>query len=423
MLRVVVLALVSVASVAWCVKPATCAADTPEAAATEPRKVVLLPARAFVSRAGLMKSEEAQEWSAVARANLNSAIQELVDQSPEFVGVALPELSSEQVGAIDEFVAVANLATTRFGGFSWFGGVGAQRAAADRALGPSLSVLRDRTGADYALGTFAFQLEQSKRLAAVGSTIGLGMFAGGGILTLPPVTFSYVAMFIADLKTGELRWFNVESGYEVAGYNFSDLRDLDSVRKMIGKLFEEYPNDSRSEDTKEARQADPTRPVSPKQGEFALQAPAGWRVTDEDNRIRATRDGRALNEMNVELRDHNRSFLSIGRRTLQNSRPEQLAEWFVAELEQQKRADLQIIDVSADAQLVGKPAFRVHFSYRLPDFCGGARIELVAIGTAVPHGLLIAQLDAPQLGYFAKALPAFEEAVQSIVLKPRRYLH
>lgn len=127
--------------------------------------------------------------------------------------------------------------------------------------------------------------------------------------------------------------------------------------------------------------------------------------------------------MKVELRDHGRSFLTIGRRTTRYSTPQQLADWFVAELEQQQLLEFQIIGVSADAQLVGKPAFRVRYSYRSPAFVGGARIELVAIGTAVPNGVLIARLDAPQLAYFAKSLPAFEETVQTIVLKPPRHPH
>jgi hypothetical protein len=417
------LTLVSIAAIGLAANPVPCAAEEANAAATKPLKVVVLPARAQVMRAGFVQAEDVEEWSALARANLDAAIEQLVAESTAFSPTALPALSTEERAAVDEFVAVANLATTKFGGVSLWGGVGVQRARADRTLGPSLSVLHDQTGAGYAIGTFAFQLEQSKRLAAVTSTIGLSLFAGGGIVSLPTVTFSYVAVFVADLRTGELRWFNVESGYEVAGYNFSDLRDAESVRKMVSKLLDEYPEAPWEEDSDRTPKAGPTRPVSPKQGEFAVQVPVGWIVSDEDNRIRATRDGRALNEINVEFRDHNRAFLTIGRRTTRNSSPDQLAEWFIEELKQQTLAELQIKDVSTDAQLVGKPAFRVRFSYRLPVFVGGARIELEAIGTAVPNGLLIAQLDAPQLGYFAKALPAFEEAVQSIVLKPRRHLH
>ena len=60
--------------------------------------------------------------------------------------------------------------------------------------------------------------------------------------------------------------------------------------------------------------------------------------------------------------------------------------------------------------------------YRLPEVAGGIRIEQIALGTAVKHGLLLAQLSAPHLGYFETALPAFEESVQTIVLKPHRNL-
>lgn len=358
----------------------------------------------------------------MARANLDTALQGTVAESSVFELTAPPTVSADETSAIDEFVAVANLATMKFGGFFWTMGAGVQRATVDRTLGPSLSFLRDRTGADYALGTFAFQLEQTKSVAAVGAILSLSPFAGGEIFAVPTVTCSYVTLFMADLGTGELRWFNVESGYEVAGFNFSDLRDPESVRKVVGKLLETYPDDPREEDSKEARRTGPTRPVSPMQGEFAVLGPAGWRVSDYDNLIRATRDGRALNEMTFELRDHSRSFLEIGRRTTRYSSPETLAEWFVADLEQKELPDLQVIEVATDAQLAGKPAFRVRFSYRLPDFVGGAPIEVVTIGTAVPHGLLTARLDAPQLGYLAKSLPAFEDADQSIVLKPRRHL-
>jgi hypothetical protein len=416
-------ALAAVASIALAVVPTVYAAGTPAAVATAPLKVVLLPIRAQVTKVGFVKSEQVEEWSAAARANLETALQEVVAQSSALELTELPAVSTEETRAIDEFIAVANLATTQCGGACWYGRAGAYRATADLALGPSLSFLRDRTGADYAIGTFAVQVEQSKSLAAVESILTLSPLAGARVFMLPSVSCSYVTMFIADLATGELRWLNAESGYEVAGYNFTDFRDPDSARKLVGKVLEKYPDEPRAGDGGKTRTASPTRPISPEQGEFAVQAPAGWRVNYYDNLIRATRDGHALNEINVELRDHQQSFLEIGRRSTRYSSAETLAAWFVEHLEQQKLPELKIIEVSTDAQLVGKPAFRVRHSYRLPEYVGGARIELVTIGTAVPNGLLIARLDAPQLGYFAKALPAFEEAVQSIVLKPRRHLH
>jgi hypothetical protein len=415
------MALSAVASIAMIVNPATTVADSPDPVATEPKQVVVLPIRAHVARAGLVKTEEVHEWSALARANLDAAVGELVAQSSVLSPAPLPALSTEESNEIDEFVAVANLIATQSGGsLLRFLGADVLRATADLALGPSLAFLRDRTGADHALGTLAFQLEQSKRLAAAGSIASMGPLFGIPIYNVPTVSSSYVAMFIADLGTGELLWLKLERGFEVAGLNFSDLRDPDSVRKMVGELLDAYRDDPRAAGGQAARESAPTRPASPIQGGFVVRAPAGWTVTESDNVIRATRDGNALNNIGVELRDHNRSFLAIGRRTTRYTSPQQLAAWFVEDLEQQKVPELRIMGVSTDSQLVGKPAFRVRFSYRLPVFLGGARIEQVAIGTAVADGLLVASLDAPQLGYFAKAMPAFEEVVQTMVLKSRR---
>lgn len=425
MRRAFAFALVAVAAVALSFEPATSAADTQDVAATEPLKVVRLPARAHAVEVRLLSAEESEEWSALARANLDAAIQELVDQSPEFVGVALPELTAEQRAAIDEFVAVANLTSTRFGGWTWFGGPKVQRANVDRGLGPTLAFLQQQTGAHYAIGAFGFQREQSKGVATTGAlaTIASGLTLGLYGTMMPPVTFSYLTLFIADLRTGELRWFNSDKGFEVAGYNFTDLRDPESASKMVRKMLEEYPETPASRAGDAASKVASTRAISPMQGEFRIEPPAGWRTSDDVNTIRATRDGRGLNEMKVELRSHDRAFPASGQQTTRDSSPQQLAEWFVADLQKQDCDDLQIIDVSVGEQLAGRPAFRVHFSYRLPTVVGGARIELVAIGAAVPRGLLVAQLDAPQLGYFAKVLPAFEESVGTIELRPRRHLH
>jgi hypothetical protein len=429
MLRAIALAMVSVAAVASSINAATCAASTPDAVASEPLKVVLLPARAHAAEVRMLSTEASEEWSAAARANLDAAVQEFVDQSPDLVAVALPELSEVQHAVIDEFVAVANLASTRFGGWTWFGGPKVQQSTVDRDLGPSLAFLQEQTGAHYAIGAFGFQQEQSKGVAATGAvaTVATGLAIAGlapSVAIMPLVTFSYLTVFLANLQTGELQWFNSEKGFEVAGFNFTDLRDPESAGKMVRKVLEDYPEENPAS---RARDAEPEvaskRAVSPMQGEFRLVPPAGWRTTDDVNMIRATRDGRALNEMKIELRSHDQAFPASGQQTTKTSSPAQLAEWFIADLRKQDRDDLQIIDVSDGEQLAGRPAFRVRFSYRLPAVVGAARIEIVAIGAAVPRGLLIAQLDAPQLGYFAKVLPAFEESVGTIAVRPRRHLH
>jgi hypothetical protein len=425
MLRAIALAFVSVVVVASSFKSAICAAASHDASAAEPVQVILLPARAHAVEVRMLSAEASDEWSAAAGDNLDAAVQKVVDQSPYFVPVALPELSAEEHAAIHEFVAVANLASTRFGGVTWFGGPKVQQGSVDRELGPSLAFLHERTGAHYALGAFGYQQEQSKAVATTGAiaTIGSGIVIGPFAALMPPVTFSYVTLFVTNLQTGELRWFNSEKGFEVAGYNFSDLRDPESASKMVREVLGEYPEGPppRAKDAEPAIAS--TRAVSPMQGEFRLEPPLGWRTADDVNIIRATRDGRALNEMRIELRSHNQAFPSSGQQTTKSTSPAQLAEWFIADLRRQNIDDLQILDVSDGEQLAGRPAFRVHISYRLPAVVGGARIEHVTIGAAVPRGLLVAQLDAPQLGYFAKVLPAFEESVGTIELRPRRHLH
>ena len=72
--------------------------------------------------------------------------------------------------------------------------------------------------------------------------------------------------------------------------------------------------------------------------------------------IRATRDGRALNEMKIELRSHDQAFPSTGQQTTKKYSPAQLAEWFIADLRKQDRDGLQIIDVSDGEQLAGRPS-------------------------------------------------------------------
>jgi hypothetical protein len=423
--RAFALAVLSVAAVASSLNPTNCGASSPDAAATEPLRVVVLPAKVHAVEMRMVSAEESREWGAEARMNVDAALRELVDQSQAFVAVELPELSPEQLAAIEEFVAVANLASTRFGGSTWFGSPKAHRATADRELGPSLAFLQERTDASYAIGAFGFQQEQSKAVAATGAvaTVATALTLGLYGVMVPPVTFSYLTVFVANLQTGELRWFNSEKGFEVAGFNFTDLRDPESASKMVRKVLEEYPEStaSRARDSKPGGAS--TRSVSPLQGEFRVELPAGWRTSDDVNTISATRDGRGLNEMKVELRSHDQAFPASGQQTTKGSTSAQLVEWFVADLHAQDFDELQIIDVSEGSKLAGRPAFRVHFSHRLPTVLGGARAELVAIGAAVPRGLLIAQLEAAQLGYFAKVLPAFEESVETIELRPRRHLH
>jgi len=403
------------------------AADAETTAATphEALTVVLLPARAHVVRLGI-KMAPSEEWTAAAGATVDAAVREVVGQSTQLSGRELPSITSDERSTIDEIWAVATLVQMQEYGEGRKNISKTLRAHIDRSLGPSLTFLHQRTGADYALITLGTQAEQSEDLVALSAAGAVASALFPPLLVLPATSLSYAAMFLVDLRTGQVRWFNGRSGYEIGGYNFTDLRDPASARKVISGLLQPYPEipsklDQESAPTVTSSSLS-TESVSPMSGGFAFHPPASWRV-DVDRRksiIAATRDGPLLNKIKVQLRSHRSAFPETGQRANRHASPEQLAQWYAAELQSQEHDDLQISEPSLDAQLAGQAAFRVHFSYRMPIEWGGARIEHVTIGTVVPGGLLLSEFSAPRLGFFANSLTAFEESTRTIVLEPRK---
>jgi len=400
-------------------------AETTGAAPSEPLTVVLLPARAHIVKVGI-KLQPSEEWTAAAGATVDAAVREVVGQSTQLSGRELPSITSDERSTIDEILAVATLVQMQEYGEGRKNVSKALRAHIARSLGQSLAFLHERTGADYALITLGTQAEQSEELVALSAVGAVASVLFPPLLVLPTASLSYAAMFLVDLHTGQVRWFNGRSGHEIGGYNFTDLRDSASARKVISELLQPYPEIPPKLDQEAAPTVAPkglsTGSVSPMSGGFAFYPPASWRVNVDPRKsiITASRDGPLLNEIKVQLRSHRYAFPETAQKSTRDSSPEQLAQWYAAELQSQKRDDLQISEPSLDAQLVGRAAFRMHFSYRMPIEWGGARIEHVTIGTVVPRGLLLSEFSAPRLDFFANSLSAFEESTRTIVLEPRK---
>jgi hypothetical protein len=409
-------ALISIISVGLAINPAATAAEEVDAAAKEPLKVVVLPARAHVLAVGYASAEESQEWSTSASANLDAAVREIAGARPDLLTREMPGISADEHRAIDEFVSVVSLSGVAIND-SFFSMIATTQASVlDRTFGPSLVFLQDTADADYALATFACQFEQTKRVAALGALVGLPLLTNGVIYGTPPTSISYVALFLMDLQTGKLRWFNVETGHEVAGYNFTDLRDPESARKVVSSLLREYPDNREARSKSVAPRPTSMRRVLSLYGEFDIQIPADWRASNRVRKIiRASRDGIALNEISVELRNHGRAFRYSNQKTTRESAPEQVAAWLVEDLRQQELDQLEIIDIAEDT-LAGQPAFRVRYSYQMPGCLQAVRVEQVTVGTVVRQGLLLAGLRAPQLVYFEQALPIFEQSIRTVAV-------
>jgi hypothetical protein len=403
--------------------------------ADEPRTVVVLPPVVTVFKSG-WTVKPSDEWTDVAQSALDAALHDVIKQSPRFKAVPLPTVTPEERATIEEVGTVVNLVQYQYEGHDTVPVPREFRAGIDRVLGPSLSFLAERSAADYALGLVATQEEQSAGSVATGVLGVAATILFPPVVVLPSTTGNHATMFLLDLRTGELRWLNRRSGLEFSGIDFSDLRDPKSARKVVTALLDLYPESSiPTSATPRAgklagRPADEA--VLPLAGEFSFQAPAGWYVKSLNERqlqpkeygvVAATRNGGALDTMQVELRRHGEAFPKSKQKSNRNSTPQQLADQFVEELRASELRELQIIEVSHEAVLAGRPAFRVRFSHRFPALKGGARMEQVTVGTVIPHGLLLASLFAAQLHYFAQALPDFEQSTATIQLAPRKYPH
>jgi hypothetical protein len=398
------------------------AADGSAATVHEARlKTVLLPSHVTVFGLALTESRSgpSSEWSTAARAAMDGALQDIASQSPRFELVESPVLTAEERAVIDEVMAVALRVQLTIHNKTDTYRSKAQRAAIDRTLGPSLAFL-ERTGARYGIGVTALQLEQRPEAVALSTGLVAASLLTLNFMPMTGVTGSIAMLFLIDLQTGEIVWTNSRSGYEVVGINLTDLRDTASAQKAIGELLETFSGLAPAAiPTSPAAATDTRKTVSPVDGEFAFVPPEDWQATPDQRLVTATRNGPLLDEIRVELRRHGNAFPETRQESAGDASAERLAELYAAEIQSLGLDDLQISETTFEATLAGRPAFLMRFSFSSPLAAGGARIERTTVAAAVPRGLLIAQLTAPQLSYSGKARPAFEESLRTMQLVPR----
>ncbi len=386
--------------------------------------VVMLPVQARLLKPGFAL-RYSEHWSATARTNLEAAVDEIVRQSEKFRAVEMPPITPDERAVIDEFMAVAELAAAHRGVEKPVWKADDPASADDRTLGPALQFLRDRTGADLAIGVVGTQVEYTKTQLAVQSAVSAALVfvfwpaLAPGAGPVPAALGNHAVIYLVDLRTGELTWFNVQEGYAIVGMHSWNLLDAESTRKVVQKLVDAFPDAPPSghatASTPPAQVSfEPRHRASPIEGEFSLKLPTAWNVTSAKVAVAASRNDIPLNQLSVELLVHVRAFPITRQKSTPTSSPARLAEQCVDELRAQQLTDLTILETSTEATLAGKPAFRIHFTYMAPESMGHFRLEQVVLGTALPRGLLIAQYAAPHLRYFAKSQPAFEEAVTTL---------
>lgn len=149
---------------------------------------------------------------------------------------------------------------------------------------------------------------------------------------------------------------------------------------------------------------------------FSVRPPAGWVYDTGSKHVVAARNGMLLDGLRVALIPHKSAFKALKKSSTPDMLPEDLAEAYVAELQAAGTyTDVKLVSIDP-AELGGHPAFRVRLTYQLPASLGGASMVQVALGTALPDGVLLATFEAPQIHFFEESLPAAEEALRSVTL-------
>ena len=144
---------------------------------------------------------------------------------------------------------------------------------------------------------------------------------------------------------------------------------------------------------------------------YSIQYPVGWRYVKWGDQAVATRDGPALQKIYSDFRKHKKAFRVLGKDATPEMMPQELAEKIVAEME--KEGSLQNMRVLSNepTTLAGRPAFRVHVSFRTAVDAGSVRYEGIVVGANSPQGIFLVGYSGPVLHYFARDVENYDKTL------------
>ena len=157
--------------------------------------------------------------------------------------------------------------------------------------------------------------------------------------------------------------------------------------------------------------------VSQKLG-YSIQFPPGWRYNPGffEGKCVATRDGQDLAALYVEVRKHKNAFKDIKQSSAPDSLPQDLAQWYVANLQADRNIESLTVLSDEPAELAGLPAFRVHIAYRFLVDKGAVRYEEIIVGAVQERGLFVVGYRAPVLHYFRHYRDNFEQSLGTFAI-------
>lgn len=221
---------------------ATDAAASPvDAVAPRPgaRRIVMLPVEFTVYQKSVAGIEAVPDWTETAKFALGDAAIKMLQQDERFQVVALPQFDGETQGLLREHVELfkiignTSISMLQYGGKAW----AEKKTNFDYTLGDGLGFLADASGADYAFLIAGAQVAQTGGAAFMELlAAAAGAYVGGG--------GTFVFAGIADLHTGDVKWFNNRSGVQVFGMTGTDLRKPETALEVVTQMFSGFPESS-----------------------------------------------------------------------------------------------------------------------------------------------------------------------------------
>jgi hypothetical protein len=158
------------------------------------------------------------------------------------------------------------------------------------------------------------------------------------------------------------------------------------------------------------------KPYTHKASGYTIQYPAGWRYETMGDGILATRDGPCMQKMYVNFRMHKNAFIVLGQDATPEMMPQELAEKILEEM--QADSSLQNMQVLSNepTTLAGRPAFRVHVSFRTFGDAGSVRYEGIVVGANSPQGIFLVHYDGSALYYFARDVETYDKTLATFAI-------
>jgi len=165
------------------------------------------------------------------------------------------------------------------------------------------------------------------------------------------------------------------------------------------------------------------QPFTHKASGYSIQYPAGWRYIKFGDESIATRDGPCMQRIYVDFRKHKKAFRALGKDATPEMMPQELAEKIVAEMEAAGSLQNMQLLTNEPTTLAGRPAFKVHVSFRNAVDAGSVRYEAIVVGANSPQGIFLVGYIGSVFNYFARDVETYDKALETFAiaeLKPKR---